>query len=391
MTDQAQTATVASEATVQPKQKARGRAIALDALKGLIMIVMALDHTRSFLMKYDGVKEIWYEPAIYNPQFWDFLSRYASHPAAPGFFFMMGMGMVLMVESRRKIGWDDQKVFVSFLKRGAILILLQFTLENLAWFERSHNPLHFLSTGVLSTLGACMIIGGFMMRFRAIGVAVISVAATVLTISIVRSIDPAQHDNQSLLMSLLFVAGRAGVVKVNYPIVPWLGVTGFGMLYGWYWGADRVRGYRAALYLGLGLILAFVAMRYFGGFLNYRAPVDGSFEAFMQATKYPPSVSWLSLMCGLNFLFIWLFWKGEALVERFAPFLLAYGRSALFFYIVHLHIYALMSLIFFNLHTTILSLAGVLWLVGLAILWPLCAWYGKFKAGKDADSIWRLL
>jgi uncharacterized membrane protein len=387
MAEQARTAAPAAAA----KDRASGRAIALDALKGLIMIVMALDHTRSFLMKYDGVKEIWYAPGTYNPQVWDFLSRYISHLAAPGFFFMMGMGMVLMVESRRKIGWDDQKVFVSFLKRGAILILLQFTLENLAWFERSHNPLHFLSTGVLSTLGACMIIGGFMMRFRTVGVAVISVVALLLTTSIIHTLDPAYRDDQSLAMSLLFVAGRAGVVKVNYPIVPWLGVTGLGMLYGWYWGADRVRGYRAALYLGIGLMAAFVLMRWFDGFWNYRPPVDGSIEAFFQATKYPPSLSWLALTCGGNFLIIWLFWKGEALVEKGAPFLLAYGRSALFFYIVHLHIYALMSLIFFNGHATILSMAGVLWLVGLAILWPLCAWYGKFKGGKDADSIWRLL
>jgi len=389
MADQVQAA--APAAAEAPKRKAAGRALALDALKGLIMIVMALDHTRSFLMKYDGVKEIWYGPGTYNPQVWDFVSRYVSHLAAPGFFFMMGMGMVLMVESRKKIGWDDSKVFHSFLKRGAILILLQFTLENLAWFERSHNPLHFLSTGVLSTLGACMIIGGFMMRFRAVGVAVISVVAIVVTLSIIHSLDPAQHDNTSLLMSLMFVAGRAGVVKVNYPIVPWLGVTGLGMLYGWYWGADRVRGYRAALYMGLALVVAFVLMRYVDGFWNYKAPIDGSVEAFLQATKYPPSLSWLALTCGLNFLIIWLFWKGEALVEKFGQVLLAYGRSALFFYIVHLHIYALMSLVFFHSHTTIVSMAGVLWLVGLAILWPLCAWYGKFKSGKDADSIWRLL
>jgi uncharacterized membrane protein len=375
----------------QAAAKAGGRALALDALKGLIMIVMALDHTRSFLMKYDGVKEIWYEKGTYNPQLWDFVSRYVSHLAAPGFFFMMGMGMVLMVESRRKIGWDDNKVFQSFLKRGAILILLQFTLENLAWFERSHNPLHFLSTGVLSTLGACMILGGFLMRFRATGVAVISAAALLVTVSIIRSLDPMAHGDQSLLMSLLFVAGRAGVVKVNYPIVPWLGVTGLGMLYGWYWGADRVRGYKAALYLGLGLVAAFVVMRSVDGFWNYRVPVDGSVEAFLQATKYPPSLSWLSLMLGANFLIVWLFWQGEVLVEKFGQVLLAYGRSALFFYVVHLHIYGVMSLIFFHSHTTILSMAGVLWLAGLAILWPLCTWYGHFKAGKDADSIWRLL
>lgn len=387
MVDQAQAATAAT----RPKEKAGGRALALDALKGVIMVVMALDHTRSFLMKYDGVKEIWYAPATYNPQIWDFVSRYVSHLAAPGFFFLMGMGMVLMAESRRKIGWDDNKVFHSFLKRGVILILLQFTLENLAWFERSHNVVHFLSTGVLSTLGACMIFGSFMMRYRAKGVAAVSVMALLATAMIIQDLDPASHDDQALLSAVLFVAGRAGAVKVNYPIIPWLGVTGLGMLYGWYWAADRVRGYRTDLYLGLLLVAAFVAMRNFPGFWNYRMPVDGSVQAFLQATKYPPDLSWLSLMLGANFLIVWLFWKGETLVERYGQALLAYGRSALFFYIVHLHVFGIMSMIFFNGHTTIVSMAGVLWLVALAILWPLCTWYGRFKSGKDADSIWRLL
>ena len=72
MVEQVQAATAAT----RPKEKAGGRALALDALKGVIMVVMALDHTRSFLMKYDGVKEIWYAPATYNPQIWDFVSRY---------------------------------------------------------------------------------------------------------------------------------------------------------------------------------------------------------------------------------------------------------------------------------------------------------------------------
>jgi uncharacterized membrane protein len=386
MVEQAQAAPA-----IQLQERATGRAIALDALKGLIMIVMALDHTRSFLMKYDGVKEIWFAPATYNPQIWDFVSRYVSHLAAPGFFFLMGMGMVLMSLSRQKVGWDSTRIFHSFLKRGAILILLQFTLENLAWFERSHNVVHFLSTGVLSTLGICMILGGFMMRYRVAGVAAVSVLALLATASVVRGLDPAQGEDLPLFITLLFAAGKSGVVKVNYPIMPWLGVTGLGMIYGWFWAADRARGYRAALYLGIVLVLAFCAMRNFPGIWNYRMPIDGSIQAFLQATKYPPDLAWLSLTLGANFLIVWLFWKGEALVERWGGALLAYGRSALFFYIVHLHVYGIMSMIFFNSHTTILSMAGVLWLVGLAILWPLCNWYGTFKAGKDADSIWRLL
>ncbi len=389
MADQA-TAPQANEPAVQAAKRG-GRALALDALKGLIMIVMAIDHTRSFLMQYDGTKEIWSADAIYNPQVWDFVSRYSSHVAAPGFFFMMGMGMVLMVESRKKVGWDEHQVFVSFLKRGAILILLQFTLENLAWFERSHNPLHFLSTGVLSTLGACMILAGFMMRFRPMVVAAISVACLGVTTAVIHSLQPADAKDLSLVTALLLVAGRAGVVKVNYPIVPWLGVTALGMLYGWHWLKDRGRAYQHALYFGIVLIAAFCLMRAFDGFWNYRPPVDATVQAFLQATKYPPSLSWLSLMVGANFLILWLFWKGEALVDRFGQVLLAYGRSALFFYIVHLHIYGVMSLFFFNRHETILSMAGVLWLVGLAMLWPICAWYGNFKSRQDPDSIWRLL
>lgn len=126
-----------------------------------------------------------------------------------------------------------------------------------------------------------------------------------------------------------------------------------------------------------------------GGIWHLRGAVDDSFFSFLQATKYPPSLSWLALTLGANAVILWLFWKGEALFSGIGRVLLDYGRSPLFFYVVHLHLYGMMSLLVFNRHTEIASLAAVWWIVGLAILWPLCLFYGRFKASTHPESVWR--
>ena len=372
-------------------KKPTGRAISLDALKGLIMIVMALDHVRSFFMKYDGVKEIWYAPATYNPDFWSFWARYVSHLAAPGFFFLMGMGMVLFGKSREKIGWDQNRIFKSFVTRGLILVALQFVAEDSAWMLRTQALTHVGVTGVLSTLGLAMIFTAFLLRFNVWVVLSVSLIALLSTNAVILGLDM-QKDDYGLLATLLMVAGRTALTKVNYPLVPWIGVTGLGIAYGWYWLKDPLRAYKQSLLWGLGLVALFTAMRLVdAGPWNYRPQVDGSFFGFIQATKYPPSFSWLTMQMGINFLFIWLFWKGEEGIAKYGKVLLDYGRSPLFFYIVHLFLYSGMSLMVFNKYTTAASMAAVWWLVGLAILWPLCRWYGGFKRSQHADSVWRFL
>jgi len=379
-----------------PAKKKGGRAVSLDALKGLIMIVMALDHVRSFFMKYDGVKEIWYQPATYNPDFWSFWARYVSHLAAPGFFFLMGMGMVLFGNSREKIGWGQNQVFKSFVTRGAILVVLQFVAEDSAWLIRSHNIQHLLSTGVLSSLGLAMMFTAFLLRFNPWAVIGISAACLLGANAVILGLDM-QKGDYGLPMTLLFAAGRTALAegvstKVNYPIVPWIGITGLGIAYGYYWLKDPERCYRQSLWGGILLVLIFILMRMAAeGPWNYRPQIDESFFGFIQATKYPPALSWLSLQMGINLIFIWLFWKGEDIIETFGRVLLDYGRSPLFFYIMHLYIYAVMSLFVFNKHATAASMAAVWWLVGLAILWPLCRWYGGFKRSQHADSFWRFL
>ncbi len=374
-----------------PAKKAVDRAIPLDALKGLIMVVMALDHVRSFFLKYDGVKEIWHQPATYNPDLWSFWARYVSHLAAPGFFFLMGMGMVLFGKSREKIGWNPNRVFKSFVIRGSVLVVLQFVAEDSAWLIRSQNINHLLSTGVLSSLGLAMIFTAFFLRFNQWIVIGISISCLLVTNAIILSLDMHQ-DDYNLLATLFVVAGHSGLTKVNYPNLPWIGITGLGIVYGWYWLKDSERAYRRSLWGGLFLVAAFIAARLAAdGPWNYRPQVDDTFFAFIQGTKYPPSLSWLALQMGINLILIWLFRQGEGIIKKWGRVLLDYGRSPLFFYIVHLYLYAVISIFVFNKNTTIASTAALWWIVGLAILWPLCRWYGSFKRSQHPDSFWRFL
>jgi len=369
--------------------KTGGRAVAIDALKGLIMVVMALDHVRSFFLKWDGVKEIWYAPATYNPMAWDFWARYVSHLAAPGFFFLMGMGMVLMRNSRIKAGWEQNRVVRNLVIRGLILVALQFMLEDAAWAMRTGNIARFLSTGVLSTLGLAMVFSAFALRFRGLTMLALGTALLIGNQVAVLALDM-NKDGLGLAQFLLVYAGAWGPVKVNYPLIPWLGVTLLGMAYGVHWARDAERCYRQTLWGGLALIAAFVVMRYLpGGIWNLRPAVDGTFFGFMQVTKYPPSLSWLALTLGANALILWLFWKGEVFVSGIGQVLLDYGRSPLFFYVVHLHLYGAMSLFVFNRHPTIASEAAVVPAErpqdGEADEPP----HGRFKASTHPESVWR--
>ena len=375
--------------TPTPQTRLNQRALSLDALKGVIMIVMALDHVRSFFLQYDGVKEIWYEPAIYNPAPWDFWARYVSHPAAPGFFFLMGMGIVLLAQSRAKVGWDANFISRNLAIRGFILIALQFIAEDVAWMLRSGDPWRLVSTGVLSTLGASMMVSSILWRLKPWMVAAISAACLLGSSFLILSLGM-ENGNFSLLERLLVVAGEFGPVKVNYPLIPWIGVTGLGMVYGWYWLSDQRRGYSTSLFIGLALVLLFIGMRLAeNGLWNLRPQIDDSFWAFMQATKYPPALSWLSLQLGICLILIWLFWKSEIMIERALTILLIFGRSPLFFYVAHLFLYASLSMFVFNEHTTIASSAAFWWVVGLLLLWPLCKWYGDFKGRQKPGSVWR--
>ena len=103
------------------------RLLSLDALRGLIMVLMALDHANHFVAQLHSPGEYWGGafPGYSTGRTLAFLTRLVTHLAAPGFFFLMGVGMLLFARARRRHGWGEGQILVHFLIRGALLIALQ--------------------------------------------------------------------------------------------------------------------------------------------------------------------------------------------------------------------------------------------------------------------------
>jgi uncharacterized membrane protein len=179
------------------------RLVGLDLFKGLIMAIMALDHASFFAAKFHPF-EFWDQALPHYPDAVSFLTRFFTHLCAPGFFFMMGAGMILLANSRRSQGWPEGRIMRFFLIRGFILVLLQFFLENPAWLigilgdktqvlsavatSASGEQVRFLF-GVLFALGMSMVIWALLLRFKSPLILGLSIAFILLTQVLISSAD----------------------------------------------------------------------------------------------------------------------------------------------------------------------------------------------------------
>lgn len=361
----------------------------IDALRGFIMVFMALDHARTFLCESSGGYEIWAGRFTqYQGDLFAFLTRFVSHLCAPGFFFLMGAGMVFLAASRSARGWTRPQIYRYFAKRGALLIGLQFLMENPAWAVGfGEMPLYF---GVLFALGCSMILGILLLGLP---VSILA-AAGVFLVAMTEILLP--QNNGYLLYPLYqriwllpgFTPG-AGMF-VLYPVMPWLGVTALGMAFGKYLGSREKRRPWFPLYLGLFLVVMFLAVRFNGGFGNIRMPEEGGLIGFLNVVKYPPSISLLLITLGINLMVLSGFTLLENRAGRVLIPLVILGRAPLFFYILHLFLYAFTGKL---LGPEKLSLAGMygVWILGVVILLPLCAVYAGQKVKSRLTSAIRLV
>src|SRR4030042_2962101 len=108
------------------------RFIALDAHRGFIMVLMAIDHASYFIARVHSA-EFWGAALpVYPSAIW-FWTRWITHLCAPGFFFLMGIGMILFADARRQAGWEEGRITRFFVIRGLLLIFLQLFVEDPAW------------------------------------------------------------------------------------------------------------------------------------------------------------------------------------------------------------------------------------------------------------------
>jgi uncharacterized membrane protein len=359
----------------------------LDALRGWVIIVMALDHANEFIAHGQiGYEAWWGRPPIYDGDTLAFLTRAASHMAAPGFFFLMGAAMALFDASRVRRGWSLGRVVRYFTSRGGVLIALQLVVVNPAW-AMAGGGYRFLYFGVLWALGAAMVLAGFLVRLRpavlvAAGIAL--VAASEICAGLVESAD------LSAGLALALLPGHSAGLFVLYPVVPWLGVTLLGVAYGRWLVAERDRALRAAWWLGGICLVIFAVVRLTAGAGNIQVASDGDWIRWFNVIKYPPSAAFLGLTMGLNFMVLAALVNLPGALRRLEDILVVYGRAPLFFYVIHLYLYGTIGVL---LGVGATSIAGMYpwWLLGLALMYPACRAYGRFKQTTPPGSIWRYL
>ena len=365
------------------------RLLAVDALRGLIIVVMALDHANHFVAQKHPTGEQWGGPfPIYRDSF-SFLTRFITHLAAPGFFFLMGVGMLLFAKSRRRQGWSRWAVIRYFVLRGLLLILLQFILVNRAWELSPGGWMLGNYVGVLFALGGTMILASFLLWLPPMYILAITVVLFLGTElmhpapELWSSVDPG-------LLELLFIfSGGDLSLWSNYPILPWLELVTFGLVFGYWLDEDSKQAFNRGLWLGIVFLFAFILLRLLDSFGNIRPRASDSWIDFLNVVKYPPSMVFTLLTTGMNLIILWLFSKLAKARSIILESLAVFGQAPLFFYILHLFLYAALGYLFAPSGTSIIAMYPY-WLLGLILLYPLCLWYGRFKQRKALTSLWRL-
>jgi uncharacterized membrane protein len=365
------------------------RLFALDALRGLIMVSMALDHANHFIAHQHSPGEYWGGgfPVFINPL--PFLTRFVTHPVAPGFSFLMGVGMYLFAHSRMKRGWSKWAVTQHFFVRGALLIALQLLVVNRAW-QAGPGGFPDVYIGVLMALGGGMIIGSLLLWLRPQILILVGIGLFVGTEFL--HPEASLWDKLSVDVPNLLVVRPGGTASLwsNYPILPWLETVVFGLVFGSWVAQDPKMAFKRALQLGVAFLAIFVVIRAFDGFGNIRPRMGNTWMDFLGVVKYPPAMTFTLLTMGINLTVLWAFAQVAERFKRYLQPLVVFGKVPMFFYVLHLFLYLSLGRWLTPDGTSIPAMYPY-WILGLLILFPLCLWFGRFKHRQSAKSVLRFL
>jgi uncharacterized membrane protein len=327
----------------KPKEREGARLASIDALRGLVMVLMLVDHVREtfFLHRQvgDPVAAATVEPAL-------FFTRWLSTLCAPVFVALAGLSAWLY---GRKHGKREASWFL--LKRGCFLLFLELTFVGFAWSAQLPPRTFWLQ--VIWAIGVCMIaLAGLLHLPRAwrfvIGAAI--VCGHNLLDPIVLSPDSPGFVPWAMLHQRAVIdLGGGMVAKTTYPVLAWIGVMLLGHAAGPWFARDveaAVR-LRRLTGLGVGLLAAFVLIRWTGiyGDKPWSRGDDGlrTLMAFLSLTKYPPSLLFLLPTLGAGSLLLVLFEKWRDLGAAAA--LAVFGSAPMFFYLLHLYVLRALYLI----------------------------------------------
>ena len=373
------------------------RLSSIDIVRGLVMVIMALDHTRD-LLHAQSLTQSPTNLATTTPIL--FFTRWITHLCAPTFVFLAGTSAWLALEA----GSDKKAGRRFLLTRGLALIAIEMTLVNFGLnFDLKFRIFFF---EVIATIGAGFVILSFLSRLSWGAIATIGAIIFFGHDLLTRIPLPgsgAPRFIATLFLSLDVFAGSRITFVVAYPILPWLGIMLAGFAAGRLFTLAPEKRVRLLLRLGLGALALFAVLR----FTNvYGDPVPWSHQknaiytvlSFFNVNKYPPSLLFSLVTLGIMLIILAL---AEGKNNAATRFLLVYGRVPMFYFLVHFYLIHLLMLVMVFLHgfhvadlrfgpflngrpekDPGLSLAGVyaVWIGVVLVLYPVCRWYGRYKA-----------
>lgn len=378
-----------------PVAAVRTRLQAIDALRGIAMILMALDHVRDFFhraaMSFSATDLTRTTPAI-------FFTRWVTHFCMPTFMFTAGVSAFLWWRQNNR---SKNELARFLLTRGVWFMFLEVTVMQLSYdFNFSSQNLILLL--VLWIFGLCMILMSALIWLPLRVLAAFSLAAIALHNCLDRFSIP--------VWLFLHQPGvfkfAARTVLVSYPVLPWLAVMSAGYCFGQVLLLDPTRRRKFALSAGVALTLAFLIFRTLNRYGD-PAPRAAGILSFLNCTKYPASLDFLLMTLGPMLILF-------SLLDRlnFNPRhpVIVFGRVPFLFFVVH----------FFAIHAALVVLSWarygnaafsyifqpvpsfgtpqklfppdfgfrlgtvyLVWVAILALLYPLCFWFSKFKASHN--------
>jgi uncharacterized membrane protein len=371
---------MASPATALPLHSAtRGRRLpALDWMRGVVMVLMTVDHASGAFnagrLFTDSVTL--YRPGTPLPEA-QFLTRWVTHLCAPSFVFLAGTALALSTERRRAAGESEAAIDRFIVTRGLFIAAL-----DPLWMSWVFAP-GMVLLQVLYAIGGSLVAMAALRRLgdRALlAIALALILGGEAATGLVLGAGGGPPGDPPILAALLLTGGRIGPVIVAYPILPWLAM----MLLGWVLGR-RLRNespLRVSSWLlsaGVGALALFALVRGLNGYGNLLLlREDGSLVQWLHVSKYPPSLSYTSLELGIMALALGAFFRMPTGIQL-TP-LLVLGQTALFYYLLHVHVLELAARGLGLEHQGGLAATMVAAALTIVLLYPLCLRYRRYKS-----------
>jgi uncharacterized membrane protein len=384
------------------------RIVSVDFMRGLAMVVMAIDHCRDYLTNIPIEPE---DVAHTYPAL--FFTRWVTHFCAPLFFFLAGTGAFLLRQKSGSIGAVSKFLWT----RGLWLIVLEFTIIEYAW-----TFVFWQMGGVIWSLGTCMVLMALLVRLPEKIILGFGLALIVLH-DLFDQVKPAQLGSFNWLWFLLH---RRGTIPhthffVLFPIIPLLGVMAVGYVFGKLFEKPVEVRSRLMLLIGSIATAAFIVLRAFNAYGNPPAGVAAStpgawqpqgtlamsIVSFLDVEKYPTSLQYLLMTLGPALMLLGLVDRGaksEGFQKLIQP-VVVFGRVPLLFYVLHLYAIHFAAILLANLtHQPAawlwrgafwmnevpadyghgLPAMYLTWFVVIAVLYIPCAWFAAYRRNHRA-------